>query len=528
MKNKGFTLVELLGVIVVLGILALVTLPPIINQIKNMREKVSDSTLKLIYSSVDKYMANNRNSFPQVEDTSYCVSLEQLVNGGVLNEPIHDSTTGAEIDLNRKITIDMGTGFVKTYKLYEENEACPYVDISGAKAPELVEGMIPITRSIDNKWVKADINKEWYNYTDKEWANAVLVTKNKVNYYKNAPTDTEVLEADILMYYVWIPRFRYKLFNTTFSAVTSRQIEIIFEGIRTTKSNNATNGKWLTHPAFTLGTTELNGIWVGKFETGFEGAANTGAAQITTPEPSKATIKSNKYSWRSLTTYNAYLVSKGINENGNIYSLSSDSDSHLMKNMEWGATAYLAYSRFGNPNNIWINPNSSYLTGCAGDTEASAATATCNQYNTTNGIKSSTTGNIYGVYDMAGGAYELVMGAQYLSGNSSIEIATSGFTQSAIDHANMIKYIDKYSYGTTYNNATAYSRSKLGDAMGEANSAVDKSWNDDYARMPYASNPWIARGEVRSSNIAAGIFGYRYHNGAGGSSTGFRIVIAKK
>jgi hypothetical protein len=32
------------------------------------------------------------------------------------------------------------------------------------------------------------------------------------------------------------------------------------------KYTGSTNGTWLTHPAFTFGTTELNGFWVGKFE----------------------------------------------------------------------------------------------------------------------------------------------------------------------------------------------------------------------------------------------------------------------
>jgi prepilin-type N-terminal cleavage/methylation domain-containing protein len=523
MKNKAFTLVELLGVVVVLGILALVSLPPIINQIKNMREKVSSATLKIIYSSVDKYMANNRNDFPEVEDTSYCVTLEQLVNGGVLSEPINDSTTGAEINLNRQVMIDLGTGFVKTYKLYAEHESCPYVDESGAKAPELVEGMIPITRSLDNKWVKADVDSEWYNYNDREWANAVLVTKNRVNYYKNAPADIEVLEADILMYYVWIPRFRYKLFNTSFLATTPRQIEVIFEGKRTTKSLNTTNGKWLTHPAFTFGTNELNGIWVGKFEVGFEGATSAATAQVSTPEPNKAIIKPYRYAWRNLNVSNMYNVVKMFTDNGNIYSLSNDADSHLMKNMEWGSVAYLSHSKYGNPDPIWTNPNTSYLTGCAGNTETSAATSTCNQYSTANGLRASTTGNIYGIYDMVGGGREYVMGAIYNVGNSTIAISSSGFTQSAIDHANMLKYINKYNYGTTFSDQTAYNRSQLGDATGET-----RGWNSDENSMIYNTNPWMLRGGLTTSNAGSGLFNFNRNNGVSNIAYSFRAVIAKK
>jgi hypothetical protein len=50
------------------------------------------------------------------------------------------------------------------------------------------------------------------------------------------------------------------------------------------KSNGTTNGTWLTHPAFTFGTTELNGIWVGKFE-------NSGTTSALTIKPDVTSLR---------------------------------------------------------------------------------------------------------------------------------------------------------------------------------------------------------------------------------------------
>ena len=63
MKNKGFTLVELLGVIVVLAILALITIPIISNVITNVRIKsLENSAYGLIEASNLYYAQNGSNN----------------------------------------------------------------------------------------------------------------------------------------------------------------------------------------------------------------------------------------------------------------------------------------------------------------------------------------------------------------------------------------------------------------------------------------------------------------------------------
>ena len=256
-----------------------------------------------------------------------------------------------------------------------------YTDTSGANAPVLAEGMIPVVYDEGlGYWIKADINAGWYNYTDKIWANAVMVKTDATegvecsksrSYYMNAPAYTPVKEEDILAYYVWIPRYKYKLFNATYASGTSAQvIDVTFEnGTSTTGTvtctyasngaetcQNKANGNYYTHPAFTMinasgNKTELKGIWVGKFET-------TGSTTTPTVKPGVSSLRSitvaNMYNTSKLIRSTDYLTTNGINQ----------VDSHMMKNIEWGAVAYLKQSNYGlGITDIALNNSSGFYTG---------------------------------------------------------------------------------------------------------------------------------------------------------------------
>ena len=375
-------------------------------------------------------------------------------------------------------------------------------------APVLAEGMIPIAYDGTN-WVKADTNNtdnNWYNYKNKMWANAVMVTSDKRDTYMNANNGTVIPEDDILAYYVWIPRYRYKLFNVDFTKNTSPQVIDVEFVYGTSRQNDETtcqvsdtgeetcqnkaNGNWYTHPAFTMinasgNKTELKGIWVGKFET-------TGSTTTPTVKPGVSSLTSitvaNMYSTGKLFRSTDYITSNGINQ----------SDSHMMKNIEWGAVAYLKQSNYGlGITDITINSNNSYTGGGSGTS-----------YKTN--IGQSTSGNITGVYDMSGGAGEYVMG------NYNKTAGSSGLTVSGVP----AEHIDIYS-GTSIN------ASHLGDAVGET-----AGWYDDLWTFVNSSLPWFVRGGESSSGVQAGIFRsysggpYAIGNGDAYKNNGFRTVLS--
>lgn len=85
-NSKGFTLVELLGTIVILGIIALITTPPIINQIKNAKTKVSTASVSYLYSAGESYVKENLNSYPMTTNSVICVSITKLVDNGNIKD----------------------------------------------------------------------------------------------------------------------------------------------------------------------------------------------------------------------------------------------------------------------------------------------------------------------------------------------------------------------------------------------------------------------------------------------------------
>jgi prepilin-type N-terminal cleavage/methylation domain-containing protein len=519
--KKGFTLVELLGVIVILGIIALLTFPPIINQIKRLRESSTESTQKLIFSAADKFLNNNKNEYPMIEDYSYCISLKTLIEDGVLNSHLLDSDTGEKIPETYNVLVKINSGYVKTFSLKDEN-GCGYIDISGAKAPELANNMIPV-EYIDNKWTKANLNSEWYNYEQKRWANAVLVTFASRPFYRSAPEGTEILNEDILVHLVWIPAYRYKINNTTSSAITKRNFEILFEGAETEVSTGNELGSWISHPAFQFGADKVNGFWVTKFEIGYLGATSRATAERSIDEYNKAISKPNTYAWRSISVSSMSSVSASMTLSGNMYGLNAGTgnqfDSMLLKNTQWGAITYLANSKYGNTT-IWSNPNSSSLTGCAGNIAKATTTATCNAYNTPNGIRASTTGNVYGVYDMAGGSSEYVMGVFRPTDTTNIS-DSSGFN---ITNSNgslpISKYFDRY---ITSNPTTACNTNIcFGHSLSET-----RSWESSSLTFASSTNPWYARGGNYTSSNSS-IFEVSVSQGAGNNNIGFRISLIKK
>lgn len=103
MEEKGFTLAELLGVIVLLSIITLISFPPIVNQIKSAKEDISDATKTVIFNSAKLYVNEEPNSYPIKPGDTYCITLQTLVNKAYLKVPIEDIQTGKEIELSRVV-----------------------------------------------------------------------------------------------------------------------------------------------------------------------------------------------------------------------------------------------------------------------------------------------------------------------------------------------------------------------------------------------------------------------------------------
>ena len=350
---------------------------------------------------------------------------------------------------------------------------------------------------------------KWYSYTAQtgdttvegtsHWAN-VIVTKDGVE-----------------SYFVWIPRYAYRIIyfdspdnenayrtgtlteeqaleNGNIVGYSDARGIVTADGKKPTGVDSQTaisvNNKYFkTHPAFEGDVSyggwtneegnpqKLEGIWVAKYEASQLSGTNTPKF-----EPGVS-------SWRSITIGNMYTYAQAYNPTLN---------SHLMKNSEWGAVAYLTESKYGrNGTEITINSNNGYYT--AG---ASGATPTTNKLQ-------STTGNEYGIYDLSGGAYEYV--ASYYNGSNSLSngssFANNGGTSTK--------------YATAYIGTTAKSSYKNGDATYETS-----GWNNDSADFVNSSFPFFLRGGDYYGTSAAGVFSFSRDSGYSYGNVGFRVCLA--
>lgn len=351
-----------------------------------------------------------------------------------------------------------------------------------ANSPKLTDGMIPIKWNGTNWFVCDKDDIDWFSYDHKLWANIMLSDGT----YKadTVQVGQVVAEADLGSMYVWIPRYAYKM--PANSQTTKGTIDVTFLNRNTNKTYNGkefaketegvnTSQTPIVHPAFTLGDKELEGIWVAKFEasgTNSSGVAvgnrnnedGTGTGVLGAVEPGITIVKSlpNKISWRDITIGNMqyYCMAIADSKKAQYGITSSDVNSHLLKNSEWGAVAYLCYSKYGvvpQTNTSGHNISKWYYDLYTG--QGPGAGVNVKGYTDSDSQKASTTGNVTGIYDMNGGAWEYVA-AYYDNGNNYLN--TYGQSTSAVA-GSVVKYIENTKVKSEY--ADLWDAYKISDSV---------------------------------------------------------------
>ena len=553
-ENKGITLVALVITIIILLILATISIQSLTNtglfaKAQEAKEKTQNAeenqarTLNEYEDELNKYVSDNK-----------------------------DKTAW--------------TGKVNKPKLMTGMAAIKFIDPTGDEKAN--EGSIVKT---------TDTDTAWYDYDAKKWANA------------------QTQDGSM---WVWIPRFAYKInsSNKTFDVVFLKDSTNTYLDNGTEK--DAEKEGYIVHPAFKNESStgyenggwdkDLTGIWVSKFEAGFASGNNSATVKEssvkytqasayvlgselgssdntstarnfldgeygiksgsdytfkngTAPSIKYPTFQGLTYSMNYINHNDAFNISKTLTESGNIYGLSSSStDSHMMKNSEWGAVAYLSQSKYGlNGTNIYINnvnlhsstgAQSVYaITGCAAAT-ADADQVTTEMNTTTkrpkatnvytwtqkSGTKASTTGTIYGIYDMSGGTWERTAG---LVNNGNENLATYGQSLlNALNNGKSSKYVTAYPFDSsvdknganidTASTANWKANTKIyGDGIRETSTAGTgkTSWYTDYSYFPAVDTPFSRRGGYLWDGEGAGLFSFYRSHGDSNCSNGFRSVL---
>ena len=454
------------------------------------------------------------------EGNKYFVSKDGIVGEYTVREPAEPTEGVGE-------NFDMSNGVIEVKFL----EGTSYNTTDTPNHPVSKEGMTAITynESTGETTNVSDSNgTDWYSYVEKKDDDMTDggTTDGGDSHWANAEVITTVDDEEIKSYFVWIPRYAYRIiyFDSADSAneyragtLTEEQAlaENKIEGYSDARGIVDTEGKtkegvsvqtaipvdnkyFKTHPVFDGdvnyggwaeddGTpVKLQGIWVAKYEaSSVEGNSNSSSGDNVTTKHVK--IQPGVSSWRYITIGNVFTVAKNYNQ-----TLSS----HLMKNSEWGAVAYLTESKYGrNGTEVTINNNGStyYTGGGSGITYI-------------NNTNQSSTGNIYGIYDLSGNAYEYVAGYYGMSSNL---INGSSFAKGTSD-----------AYSTAYNGTTESSNYIYGDTTYETH-----RWNSDGASFVDSNLPFFVRGGYLYDGTSAGVFYFYYYDGSNSGSNGFRVCL---
>ena len=545
--KKGFTLIELLAVIVILAIIALIATPLIMNVIDEAKRGSFENSAYGIVKAAEIAYATDILSGNDNEIIITYNNGEETIEKGREVQHKGDKPKNGKIKINKngEIAIVLHNGShcaIKPYHLSKitvekmDKKDCEFekiIDDSGANAPILVSGMIPIKWDSNNNEISTtETDYDWYNYEQKRWANA----KSKDG-----------------SYWVWIPRYAYKI-ESGYHSSTTGTIDVKFlkgTGNETLDGTpieisgyeagvKDTSMYYFVHPTFQNDINEY-GFWVAKFEpTAAEGLSSdiTDGSCNSADNVTTKTVKivPNVTSWRCINIKNAYTVSLNMRNKTDVYGWKSEEvDTHMMTNHEWGAIAYLSKSQYGAPGEVWNNAYNEYKTGCSGNNVNSSNLSTCIEYNTENGVKASTTHNIYGVYDMSGGTWERVMG------NYNNLEGSSGFTADEVRQIDS-KYITRYE--TPSNEmlngiGMDYDARVYGDGVYETSNGANRykgndewegipngSWYGEYSYLPYLSYPWLNRGGDWYNGSSVGVFSFDNGNGNADVYYSFRPVLA--
>ncbi len=491
--NKGITLVALVITIIILLILATISIQAL----------------------------TNTGLFQKAKEAKEKTEVAEVNQAKMLNE--------YEDELNKYVS-----GNVKTLQADGS-----WNNTKKVNSPQLMYGMTGIYWDESGKEteVNADNQDNWYDYSKQEWANAV----------------TKDSDGNITAYWVWIPRYAYKIESGRYTSTAGKISVKFLQGTSNKDGNNTeisqtypettgeTMSAYVVHPSFTDGSEkgknnhfmngewdkEIPGYWVAKYAAGFQECTQTVSSDGTIIEPTinianvkysdkyytsyyeefkvnalsqdfSNTAYSNQklsypvfkpltYAYNMISTGDAYTISQEIAKASNFYGLNSNkTDSHQMKNSEWGAVAYLTQSIYGR-NGVEVTANKQNLNNL---NSKLIYAVTGYSGKTPNGVSASSTNNMSGIFDLGGCVWEHV--SAYIS-NGSISINNYGASYANLNvnengYKNWnTKYVTVYPYdltdtGSNYGNlkSTVYG---FGDAILETSYRANNtnSWNKEYS-----------------------------------------------
>ena len=115
MKKNGFTLAELIGVVIIVALIVVLALPPILGSINDNKDDLSEAALTILYTANEQYLSDNSNLYPNDDGSTYCVTINELIEKNYLSSPVLDPVTNEEISGSDFIKTEINAGIYNYY-----------------------------------------------------------------------------------------------------------------------------------------------------------------------------------------------------------------------------------------------------------------------------------------------------------------------------------------------------------------------------------------------------------------------------
>ena len=168
MKKKGFTLIEILAVVTIMGLIFLLIIPKISNSLKSKKTDIDKTTKSMIVSAAKLYVNDNKDGFDKDNENIYCLPISQLVKKQYLDTKVKNVTDDIDITNSMSVKITYENKF--KYELVDKKD-CQVAKQENKNIEYLVNKANPVTVA---------------NYTDGN-------TKEMYTFEHPATTQTEAL-----------------------------------------------------------------------------------------------------------------------------------------------------------------------------------------------------------------------------------------------------------------------------------------------------------------------------------------------
>lgn len=211
MDEKGFTLIEILAVVVILGVVSLITMPVVQKNINNSKKQAYETQIDNIERAAKDWASENLSYLPDKEGSSISITLYTLMSLGYIDNNLVDPITEKYFDTETVISITRKNNNYKydvhvifSNEKVEINKDAPIIFLNG----DFVT-YVEINTEYEDLGITSDDDIDYYEYyynvTDSEneyevdYIDTTNLEKYKIEYYASNNSGEESVISRIVI-----------------------------------------------------------------------------------------------------------------------------------------------------------------------------------------------------------------------------------------------------------------------------------------------------------------------------------------